>query len=155
MMETYDYSAHLNTFTTKLKPSPEEMEATKNEVKKVLLELLQDPDFRAFMLKMGMMDLLASLGLEKEVLKKDQQVVADLTDKEDKADHTAKSTDLQRGAAAGEKTTTEEEYRDEHEAFQETSSSLLREIYIIKQIKKKIVSFCATGAWEKTHPMPL
>ena len=42
-------------------PSPEEMEATKNEVKKVLLDLLQDPDFRGFMLKMGMMNMMAGV----------------------------------------------------------------------------------------------
>ena len=45
MMATYDSDTSINTLT-KLGPSPEEMEATKNEVKKFLLELLQDPDFR-------------------------------------------------------------------------------------------------------------
>ena len=151
MMASYHSSVQLGKHrATKLQASPEEMEATRNEVKKVLLQLLQDPDFRAFMLKMGMMDLLATLTQEKNVLQQDEQMVADLTDKSDKSAHAEKATGLKRGSAAGLKTTKEEEYSDEHKAFLKTTKSLLREIWIIKQIKKKIISFCASGTWEKS-----
>lgn len=151
MMASYHASARLGKHrSTQLQASPEEMEATKNEVKKVLLELLQDPDFRSFMLKMGMMDLLATLTQEKNVLQEDQQMVADLTDKSDQSAHREKDSGLKRGPAAGLKTTKEEEYEDEHEAFLKTSKSLLREIWIIRQIKKKIISYCTTGTWEKS-----
>jgi len=154
MMASYHASAHLGKLrSTKLKASPEEMEATKNEVKKVLLELLQDPDFRAFMLKMGMMDLLATFTQEKDVLQKDEQMVADLSEKADSSAHAAKSSGLNRGSAAGLKTTKEEEYKDEHEAYVKTNATLLKEIWIIRQIKKKIISFCATGTWEKSDAM--
>ena len=81
---------------SKLQASPEEMQATKNEVKKVLLELLQDPDFRAFMLKMGMMHLMAALTQEEGLLKDDEQAVADLAEKQDQATHLEKASDLQR-----------------------------------------------------------
>ena len=170
-------------------PSPEEIEATKNEVKKVLLDLLQDPDFRGFMLKMGMMnmmagvcvvsvclcfcvclcvtarestrarecmcaqegvDLMAALTNERQVLQDDEKLVADLTGKEDEAARKEQSTELERGKAAGEKQTSGEEYKDEHDAYLKTSSVVLREIWIIKQIKKKIISFCATGTWAKS-----
>jgi hypothetical protein len=103
------------------------------------------------MLKMGMMDLLSTLTAEKETLQKDEEIVADLEDKADQAHHTEKSTELKRGTAAGTKTTSEEEYKDEHDAFRQTSSSLLKEIYIIKRIKMKILSYCATGSWDKTR----
>ena len=138
---------------SKLQASPEEMQATKNEVKKVLLELLQDPDFRAFMLKMGMMHLMAALTQEEGLLKDDEQAVADLSEKQDQATHQEKDSDLQRGPAAGEKTTREEEYTDEHKAYLQTITSVQREIYIIKKIKRKIINFCETGTFAKTKPV--
>jgi len=143
MMASYHASTQLGKLrSTKLQASPEEMEATKNEVKKVLLELLQDPDFRAFMLKMGMMDLLATFTQEKDVLQKDEQMVADLSDKADSSAHEEKDSGLKRGSAAGLKTTKEEEYKDEHEAYLKTNATLLKEIWIIRQVSATPCAGC-------------
>ena len=128
---------------SKLTVSKEEMDATKNEVKKVLLDMLQDPDFRAFMLKMGMMHMLASLTSEEKVLQDDKELVVDLEEKKDKAKHNEQTTDLERGPAAGEKTTMEEEYADEHKVFRKTIGPVDREIFIIKKIKRKITEYCS------------
>ncbi len=130
---------------SKLKVSKEEMQATKNEVKKVLLDLLQDPDFRLFMLKMGLLNMLASLTSEEKVLQDDEETVAELEKKKDEAKHDEKTTDLERGPAAGEKTTREEEYNDEHNVFLKTIGPVDREIYIIKKIKRKITEYCEQG----------
>lgn len=93
---------------------------------------------------------MAALTNERQVLQDDEKLVADLTGKEDEAARKEQSTELERGKAAGEKQTSGEEYKDEHEAYMKTSSVVLREIWIIKQIKKKIISFCATGTWAKS-----
>jgi hypothetical protein len=127
---------------SKLKVSKEEMDATKNEVKKVLLDLLQDPDFRAFMLKMGLMNMLASFTSEEKVLQDDEETVAEVEKKKDEAKHNEETTDLERGPAEGEKTTREEEYTDEHNVFTRTIGPVDREISIIKKIKLKITEYC-------------
>jgi len=130
---------------SKLEVSKEEMDATKNEVKKVLLDLLQDPDFRAFMLKMGLMNMLASLTSEEKVLQDDEETVAEVEKKKDEAKHNEETTDLERGPAEGEKTTREEEYTDEHNVFTRTIGPVDREISIIKKIKLKITEYCEPG----------
>jgi hypothetical protein len=130
---------------SKLKVSKEEMDETKNEVKKVLLDLLQDPDFRALILKMGLMNMLASLTAEEQVLQDDEETVAKLEKNKDEAKHNEETTDLERGPAEGEKTTREEEYTDEHNVFMRTIGPVDREIFIIKKIKRKITEYCEPG----------
>ena len=128
------------TAVTKLDESdPDEI---KNEIVSILMELLNDPEFRLYLLKSGLAATLGNFLNDKALLKKLEIQETDLGNTIDKTKNAIVNADMVRNEDAGEKIAAEEAYTNEGKEFVVQSESTQRSVFIIKTIIDKINAHC-------------
>lgn len=127
--------------------SEEEMSQVKKAILDVLMELLKDPDFRLFVLKTGMAQLIEELKTDEDHVQDLQKKSIDYSEEADAAKAKTYETESVRKKREGDKITKEEDYNDEHKDYLVKYPSVDRSIYILSQIRKKICTYCKTGKW--------
>jgi len=125
----------------------QEVEAVKQAILEVLMELLKDPDFRAFVLKTGMENILKEMKVDDQKVEDLEKKAIDRSEEADKAKSKMLSTETERKKKEGDKITKEEDYTDEHKQWMEKYPSVDRSLYILDTIRKKICTYCKTGKW--------
>ena len=128
------------TAVTKLDGSdPDEI---KNEIVSILIELLNDPEFRLYLLKSGLAATLGNFLNDKALLKKLEIQETDLGNTIDKTKNAIVNADMVRNEDAGEKIAAEEAYKNEGKEFVVQSESTQRSAFIIQTIIGKINAHC-------------
>jgi hypothetical protein len=128
------------TAVTKLDESdPDEI---KNEIVSILMELLNDPEFRLYLLKSGLAATLGNFLNDKSLLKKLEIQETDLGNTIDKTKNAIVNADMVRNEDAGEKIAAEEAYKNEGKEFVVQSESTQRSAFIIQTIIGKINAHC-------------
>ena len=126
-----------------------DIQSTKQQVLKILYELLKEPDFRAHLLKKGVEAAEAAMRKAQEDLRKaEEKLTADSKHADDKVSE-ERNEAMNRQTTKGAAFVTTEQYKMEHAAFLKEYGPLMREIFILETLKGKIISYCLTGVWER------
>ncbi len=129
-------------FTAVTKLDEDDPDEIKNEIISILTELLNDPEFRLYLLKSGLAATLGNFLNDKAFLKKLEIQETDLGNSIDKTKNAIVNTDMVRNEDSGEKIAAEEAYKNEEKEFVVQSESTQRSVFIIKTIIDKINAHC-------------
>jgi len=129
-------------------PTAEEIRSTKEAVRAVLLELLQDPAFRAFLLESGLADSVNGLIEINTKIVKNEEVAAELYHRADQARATVADTSLERAKIAGAEKVSSASYKDVSAASSAAAASKAKQIRLLRALIHGIDSYCRTGVFD-------
>lgn len=127
---------------SKLAVTAQDVEVTKSAVLKILMELLKEPDFRDHLLDLGLKAAHARQEADKAKVTNLEIKEVDLGEQEDKAEHQAAVSNMERNKAAGDKVAKEEGFVSEHKDYLSQAGSNEKGAFIIRTIIDKINEYC-------------
>lgn len=126
-------------------PTAEEIRSTRNQVKSVLLTLLQDPAFRQFLLDSGMADAVEGLLTVNEKIAEKEETAATMFKTADEAKATIASTAIDRSQVAGKDIAAKTDLEIVSGAATASGKSRRRQRLLLMALMRGIDGYCATG----------